>query len=197
MNKIDMKHIIAVTNRNLCDGDFLEQIERICRNKPRAIILREKDLSEEQYFNLAKAVNEICKKYDVPLILHTFIETAENLNIPKIHLPLRKLKEAKKEELNFFEEIGASTHSVEDALLAQKLGATYISAGHVYETDCKKGLAPRGLEFLKNVCKAVSIPVYGIGGINLSLEKIREVEQCGAAGSCVMSAMMKQDIDKM
>ncbi len=191
---IDMNGIIAVTNRSLCERPFLEQIERVCRKKPRAIILREKDLTKEEYYELAKDVNEICEKYKVLFIPHTFLEVARELNIDRIHLPLAKVEEFSKnakESLAFFQTIGVSTHSVEDALLAQKLGATYITAGHIYTTDCKKGLAPRGLAFLKDVCQAVEIPVYGIGGINLDEEKIKAVKEAGATGSCVMSAMMR------
>lgn len=192
--KINMSHIVTVTNRNLCVRPFLEQMERVCRQKPRAIILREKDLTKEEYYKLAKDVNEICENYKIPLIPHTFLEVARELNIARIHLPLSKLEEASKiskETLSFFQTIGVSTHSVEDALLAQKLGATYITAGHIYTTDCKKGLAPRGLTFLKDVCQAVEIPVYGIGGINLDEERIKAVKEAGAAGSCIMSAMMR------
>lgn len=191
--KINMSHIVTVTNRNLCVRPFLEQMERVCRQKPRAIILREKDLTKEEYYKLAKDVNEICENYKIPLIPHTFLEVARELNIARIHLPLSKFEEASKiskETLSFFQTIGVSTHSVEDALLAQKLGATYITAGHIYTTDCKKGLAPRGLTFLKDVCQSVEIPVYGIGGINLDEERIKAVKEAGAAGSCIMSAMM-------
>lgn len=191
---MNMNYIMAVTNRSLCERPFLEQIERVCRQRPRAIILREKDLTKEEYYELAKDVNEICVNYKVLLILHTFLEVARDLNIDRIHLPLSKFEEnlkTSRESLTFFQTIGISTHSMEDALLAQKLGATYITAGHIYTTDCKKGLAPRGLAFLKDVCQAVEIPVYGIGGINLDEEKIKAVKEAGAAGSCIMSAMMR------
>lgn len=196
--KMNMKNIITVTNRNLCERPFLEQIERVCKQKPRAIILREKDLTKEEYYQLAREVQDICEEYEISLICHTFLKVARELNIPRIHLPLPKLEAISKasmndlkKELSFFNTIGVSIHSVEDALLAQRLGATYITAGHIYTTDCKKGLVPRGLGFLKDVCQAVEIPVYGIGGINLDAKKIKLVEETGAAGSCIMSAMMR------
>ena len=93
--------------------------------------------------------------------------------------------------LDNFDIVGTSVHSVEDALEAQRLGADYVTAGHIYETDCKKGLPPRGLEFLKNVCDSVDIPVYGIGGIKINEEQIEEVKKCGASGGCIMSGMMR------
>lgn len=84
---------------------------------------------------------------------------------------------------------GVSVHSVEDAHRAEQCGATYLTAGHVFVTDCKKGLAPRGLDFLHEVCSSVKIPVYAIGGINdkNAASCIRE----GAAGVCVMSGYMR------
>ena len=87
--------------------------------------------------------------------------------------------------------MGTSVHSVEDAIAAEKLGARYLTAGHIYVTDCKKGLPPRGLDFLHAVCEAVQIPVYGIGGIKIDEEQLRELKMSGAAGGCVMSGMMQ------
>ena len=88
-----------------------------------------------------------------------------------------------------FEKIGVSCHSVDDALEAERLGAAYITFGHVFATDCKKGLEPRGIEALRKVCEAVKIPVYAIGGINC--ENIGLVFENGAGGACVMSGFMK------
>ena len=88
-----------------------------------------------------------------------------------------------------FKEIGASCHSVEDALEAVRLGSTYLTAGHIFDTDCKKGLPGRGLDFLRAVCENVSVPVYGIGGINC--ENLVDVRKAGAKGACVMSGAMQ------
>ena len=88
-----------------------------------------------------------------------------------------------------------------------------MTAGHIFATDCKKGLPPRGLDFLKNVCDAVGIPVYAIGGINIAssgdstasdapstYDAVRDISvprlarsliECGAAGGCIMSGMMR------
>ena len=72
---------------------------------------------------------------------------------------------------------------------AQTLGCTYITAGHVFATDCKKGLPGRGVEFLERVCAAVEIPVCGIGGIDS--DNIALVRNAGAKGACLMSSLMK------
>lgn len=57
--------VIAVSNRKLCERPFLKQIERVCQMKPQAIILREKDLSEEEYRILSEEVLSVCKKYEI------------------------------------------------------------------------------------------------------------------------------------
>ena len=186
---ISMSDILCVTNRILCKENFLQRVEEIAANKPKGIILREKDLSEKEYKELAENVLMICKKYDVPCILHSFVDVALELGAENIHLPLHILRKMDEKTKETFKIIGASCHSVEEAIEAERLGCTYITAGHVFVTDCKKGLAPRGLEFLQNVCESVSIPVYAIGGI--SSENINAVRKVGAAGACVMSGLMR------
>ena len=184
------ENVIAVSNRKLCKRPFIMQIERVCQKHPKVLILREKDLVEEEYEILAKQVLELCKQYQVPCILHTYIETAEKLSHQMLHLPLPLLEEYS-DRIQDFQVVGCSVHSVEDAVKAEKLGATYLTAGHIYATDCKKGLPPRGLDFLKNVCARVRIPVYAIGGIHMGTGQIEEVIKNGAAGGCIMSEMMK------
>ena len=182
-------NILAVSNRTLCIRPFEEQIQRVCSHRPRALILREKDLPEEGYYNLAKKVMEICREYKVSCIPHTYVDAARRLGSRSVHLPLFLL-ERYQGNLDDFSVIGTSVHSVEEAEKAQRYGASYLTAGHIYVTDCKKGLPPRGLEFLREVCRSVDIPVYAIGGIRLHGEQIHEVMDCGAAGGCVMSEMM-------
>lgn len=182
--------VIAVTNRKLCNRPFTEQLERVCRHHPRALILREKDLSEHEYELLAEQVLEICSTYDVPCILHTYTAVARRLGCSRIHLPLPLLK-TEVSSLGDFSLVGTSVHSVEDAIEAEKLGASYLTAGHIYVTDCKKGLPPRGTGFLREVCLQVSVPVYAIGGIHLDENQMKEIIDCGAAGGCIMSGMMR------
>ncbi len=178
-----------MTDRKNCEGDFLAKIEEIAAAKPDSIILREKDLSESEYRRLAESVLKICLKYSVPCTLHSFYAVAAKLGTKKIHLPLPAMRELDKSVKQQFEVIGVSCHSAEEAIEAQKLGAGYITAGHIFATDCKAGLPGRGLSFLKDVCSAVDIPVYAIGGI--SGDNIHQVIQSGADGVCIMSGFMK------
>lgn len=179
--------IICITNRKLCNINFLDRIEILAKQQPSAIILREKDLSLSEYTNLAQEIKKKCDKYGVPLIINYFIETAEQLDIKNIHLPLSMLIE-NKNRLNNFNLIGTSIHSVDEAITAQSLGVNYIIAGHIFKTDCKKNLPPRGLDFLTKVCKNVNIPIFAIGGIDN--QNTDSVLNCGAKGVCIMSSAM-------
>ena len=181
--------LICVTNRALCREDFLTRIEKLAKAHPAAILLREKDLTEADYIKLAHDVLCICRKYNTLCILHNYANASYTLHHPALHLPLPALRTLSETDRTKFQILGASCHSVEDAVEAESLGCTYITAGHIFDTDCKKGLPGRGLEFLQKVCAAVSIPVYAIGGI--CPENITSVRSAGAAGGCIMSSAMQ------
>lgn len=186
--------VICVTNRALCREDFLTRIERLAKAHPSAILLREKDLTEAKYIELADKILCICKNHDTLCILHNYANAAHLLHHSALHLPLPVLRSLSGSERHSYQILGASCHSVADAKEAEALGCTYITAGHIFDTDCKKGLPGRGLEFLRDVCSAVSIPVYGIGGI--CPENLASVRSAGVAGGCIMSsAMTCEDAD--
>ena len=184
-----MSEILCVTNRALCTEPFLERIREVAAARPAGIILREKDLPSADYRALARAVADLCAAEHCRCILHTFAADAIALGVDAVHLPLDVLRGMPDAQKRHFSVLGASCHSVAEAREAQALGCTYLTAGHIFETDCKKGLPGRGLEFLENVCKAVNIPVYAIGGI--SEEKMPQILGTGAAGGCMMSGFMQ------
>ena len=184
-----MSDLICITNRKLCSNNFSDQIEMIASAHPKAIVLREKDLSEKEYEQLARQVMQICQKHGTQCILHSFSNVAIALGAEAVHMPLPLLQKMTPQEKSHFQIIGASCHSLEEAKEAQDLGCTYITAGHIFLTDCKKGLPGRGLSFLEEICKAVRIPVYAIGGI--SSQNIESVRKTGAAGACIMSGFMR------
>ena len=188
-----MCNVVSVTAKPLCKDDFLQRIRKISDSEVQYIILREKYLSEQEYYSLAKEVLSVCDKEK--LIIHNFIGTAESLGIKKIHLPFSAFKELNGRRN--FDIVGTSVHSVDDAAFARENGADYITAGNIYETDCKKGLKGKGVNFLRNVCEIVDIPVYEIGGINADTASgFKAVTEKNFAGVCVMSLLMQcENID--
>ena len=163
--------MICVTNRKLCRGDFLERIEQLAAGGADAILLREKDLSVPEYAALAKQCLAICQAYHTPLWLNSFREVAGALQLP-VQLPMPILRTLTESQRTQLPAIGASVHSPEEAVLAEKLGASWLIAGHIFATACKPDLPPRGLDFLRN-------------------ERLPAITQAGAAGCCVMSQMMQ------
>ena len=187
-----MFNVISVTSR-ADSRDFFKSIEDIAKSAVEAIILREKDLNEDEYFLLAQKVQKICRKYGKKLVIHNFLDVALKLEIPYIHLPFSKFITLSG-SLKGFMQVGTSVHSTDDAVLAEKKGADYVIAGHIFATDCKKGLEPRGIKFLNETCSCVSIPVYAIGGINdNSVLELSKVQKDNFRGVCVMSSLMRSD----
>lgn len=177
---------IAVTNRSLCSASLKEQVEKICKaGLCNALILREKDLDEQDYMSLAIYIKVICDKHRIDFFCNNMPIVAEKLkcNLQLSYQNFLDLKGKKGQET------WVSVHTVEEARNAEKLGADGLIAGNIFVTDCKKGLAPRGLDFLKEVCDAVSIPVFAIGGIDDSNSDL--VRLAGAQGECRMSWYMR------
>lgn len=186
--------LIAVTDSATCPRPLAEQIERLTKLtelRPHAVILRAKSLDKAAYCSLALQAQQSCEAAGIPLILHSDWHLARELGISMLHLPLALLRQISEYERAYFTWLSTSVHSVGEAQEAQELGATVLIAGHIYTTQCKAGLAPRGLGFLQAVCSAVSLPVYAIGGIGFDATQHAELQANGARGACVMSAYMR------
>ena len=203
---LDKIKLNIISNRKLCENENLEkQIEKIFSAYERKIILknfdivaltlREKDLNKNEYLKLIEKVYPICQKYKINLILHQNydLNLDDKYNIDGIHLSysiFKSLNENIKAELiKKYKRIGVSVHSLNEAKEVESLGASYVVAGHIFETDCKKGLEPRGLKFIEDLSSALTIPIFAIGGIDEknSLSVINN----GAFSICMMSTLMK------
>lgn len=187
------QHTIVITNRALVQGDFLAQMKKVIALHPHAVILREKDLADSEYEELAKDVQNLCAQEDIPCFLHSRIALARKLGWEQLHLSIPGLQSLCEQERTTlrkdFRGLSVSCHSRDDVAYAVRNGATQIILGTIYETDCKKGLKGRGLDFVKEICESCPVPVYAIGGINL--ERLPAVMDAGAAGGCMMSGFMK------
>ena len=203
---LDKIKLNIISNRKLCENENLEkQIEKIFSAYERKIILknfdivaltlREKDLNKNEYLKLIEKIYPICQKYKINLILHQNydLNLDDKYKIDGIHLSyniFKSLNENIKAELiKKYKRIGVSIHSLNEAKEVESLGASYVVAGHIFETDCKKGLEPRGLKFIEDLSSALTIPIFAIGGIDEknSLSVINN----GAFSICMMSTLMK------
>ena len=203
---LDKIKLNIISNRKLCENENLEkQIEKIFSAYEKKIILenfdivsltlREKDLNKNEYLKLIEEIYPICQKYKINLILHQNydLNLDEKYNIEGIHLSYSIFKSLnqniKAELIKKYKRIGVSIHSLEEAKDVESLGASYVIAGHIFKTDCKKGLEPRGLKFIEDLSSALSIPIFAIGGIDE--KKSLSVINNGAFSICMMSTLMK------
>ena len=202
-NKIKLN---IISNRKLCENENLEkQIEKIFSAYKRKIILedfeivaltlREKDFNKNEYLNLVKKIYPICEKYRIDLILHQNydLNLDKKYKIEGIHLSYDNFKSLNKnireDLIKKYKRIGVSIHSLDEAKEVENLGASYVVAGHIFETDCKKGLEPRGLKFVEELSSILTIPIFAIGGIDE--KNSQSVIDSGAFGLCMMSSLMK------
>ena len=203
---LDKIKLNIISNRKLCENENLEkQIEKIFSAYEKKIILknfdivaltlREKDLNKNEYLKLIEKVYPICQKYKINLILHQNydLNLDEKYNIEGIHLSYSIFKSLnqniKAELIKKYKRIGVSVHSLNEAKEVESLRASYVIAGHIFETDCKKGLEPRGLKFIEDLSSALSIPIFAIGGIDE--KNSLSVINSGAFSICMMSTLMK------
>ncbi len=167
-------------------GDFRERLEQSARCRPHSIIIGERFVLRRNMKSWQRNAF-LLQPVQCPSGNQFTFRCCPEIKLPRIHLPLETFLKHR-DELGCFQQKGVSVHSREEALRAEGLGAGYLIAGHIFPTDCKQGVPPRGLEFLREVCAAVSIPVFAIGGITQF--NVRDVLQAGAAGVCVMSQLM-------
>jgi len=180
--------LTLITNRKIVkDGNYFSTIKKAIEGGVDAIILREKDLPQEELLSMAKAVKEIIGERKVLLIINSNVEVARAVEANGIQLSFDSFVN-NKVDVNFDGIVGVSVHSLQEALAAEMKGASYVLASHVFETACKAGLEPKGLEFIKEIKEKVSIPVIALGGI--TPENVRDVIDLGVEGVAVMSGIM-------
>ncbi|MCY6484187.1 thiamine phosphate synthase [Clostridium aestuarii] len=178
--------LYLITNRNIIKaGDLYSVIKEAADGGVDAVILREKDLSFEELLPIADKIKDIIENKNVKLIINGNMDVAKKIKAHGIHIGFKKFMEQKHE---FDGLVGVSVHSLEEAVLAEKNGADYVFASHVYETDCKKGLKPRGINFIKKIRENIGITLIGLGGINE--KNAQEVICAGIDGIAVMSYIM-------
>jgi len=179
--------IFLITNRKLdLDKGFYEVIQEAIKAGIYAVVLREKDLPYELLLPIASKIKEIIGNSGVKLIVNNNIEVAKAIEADGYHTSYVSFIN---EKLHFDGVRGVSVHSLEEAIEVEKQGADYILLGHIFKTDCKKGVPPKGCEIIKIISKHVSIPIISIGGIHPHNANL--VMEAGSNGIAVMSSIMK------
>ena len=188
--------LYLVTNRYQDSlENFLEKVETACRSGVTIIQLREKNLTTNQYYQLAKQVKEITDAYQVPLIIDDRLDIclavdAAGLHIGDDELPVSVARQV----LGPKKILGVTAKTVKRALEAETSGADYLGTGAIFPTTTKENAPITLISTLKTICQRVAIPVVAIGG--LTSENIDQLIDTGIAGVAVVRDLMQaEDIE--
>lgn len=185
----DMLLLYAVTDRSFVGRQTLyEQVEDALKGGVTIVQLREKNLDEDEFVAEAMQIKELCRRYNVPLIINDNVDVALKSGADGVHVGIEDAPVAeirRKVGKNFI--IGATAKTVEQAQSAEKAGADYLGVGAVFPSPTKKNAIRITNGQLKEICSSVSIPAVAIGGI--SLKNVDELEGGGMDGIAVVSAI--------
>ncbi|WP_373899779.1 thiamine phosphate synthase [Haloimpatiens sp. FM7315] len=192
--KIDSKSMMLylVTDRSwLGEKNLINEVKKTLIEGVTFLQLREKDLDDESFLKSAIEMKKLAKKYKVPFVINDNIDVAVKCGADGVHIgqedmPLNEARKIIGED----KILGVSVGTVEEAKLAEKLGADYLGVGAIFTTSTKKDARNISHETLKNICDSVSIPVVAIGGI--TKDNITSLEGSGVNGVAVISAILAQ-----
>ena len=188
--------LYLVTNRYQDSlENFLEKVETACRSGVTIIQLREKNLTTNQYYQLAKQVKEITDAYKVPLIIDDRLDICLAVDAAGLHIGDDELPVSVARQVLGPEKIlGVTAKTVERALEAEESGADYLGTGAIFPTTTKENAPITLISTLKTICQKVAIPVVAIGG--LTSENIDQLAATGIAGVAVVRDLMQaEDIE--
>ena len=188
--------LYLVTNRYQDSVEsFLEKIETACRSGVTIVQLREKNLTTNQYYQLAKQVKEITDAYQVPLIIDDRLDVCLAVDAAGLHIGDDELPVSVARKVLGPEKIlGVTAKTVKRALEAEEGGADYLGTGAIFPTTTKENAPITLISTLKTICQTVAIPVVAIGG--LTSENIDQLIGTGIAGVAVVRDLMQaEDIE--
>ncbi|WP_040193691.1 thiamine phosphate synthase [Clostridium culturomicium] len=190
--------LYAVTDRMwLKEGESLTKVcKEVLESGATFLQIREKDLDEETFEEEAKALKDLCEKYHVPFVVNDNVDIALDIDADGVHVGQSDIKGRDIRSILGPDKIlGISAGTVEEAVAAEKAGADYIGVGAVFGTSTKKDARNLSVEKLREISKAVTIPVVAIGGINKS--NLMDLSGSAVHGVAVVSAIFAaEDVGK-
>ena len=186
--------LYPVTCQALSKGrSNLDVLDALIEGGARVVQLREKELSDREFFELARIFRQRTEQAGMTLIINDRVDVCRAVEADGVHLgqddfPLREARRL----LGPNTIIGVSTHRVEQALRAVEEGADYINVGPIFETQTKQHSGPPvGLDLFREIRRLVNIPITVMGGIKL--ENLDQVLEAGARRIAVVSAVVGAD----
>ena len=192
MKNLDTSLYFITDSTGFSEEAFLRRIDGALRGGVTLVQLREKDKTTREYLELAQKVHELTKRYGVPLIIDDRLDIAMAIDAEGVHLGQSDLPiDLARRILGPDKLIGATAKTVPQALEAWEQGADYLGVGAIYPTTTKVKTILTSPDTLRDICRAVPIPVNAIGG--LSRDNIDVLSGIPIGGICVVSAIMKAD----
>lgn len=189
--KCDKKELLlyAVTDRTwLKNRTLSELVEEALQGGATIIQLREKDMNDNDFLKEAEQIQKICRQYQAKLIINDNVSVAKQINADGVHIGQKDMSmQDAKAMLGKDKILGVSVQTVEQAVLAEQLGADYLGVGAVFPTISKSDADAVSYEMLKAICHAVKIPVVAIGGIGT--HNILKLANSGISGVALISAI--------
>lgn len=195
MNREALRFYLVTNRYQDSLESFLEKVETACRSGVTIVQLREKNLTTNQYYQLAKQVKEITDAYQVPLIIDDRLDVCLAVDAAGLHIGDDELPVSIARKVLGPEKIlGVTAKTVKRALEAEGGGADYLGTGAIFPTTTKENAPITLISTLKTICQRVAIPVVAIGG--LSSENIDQLISTGISGVAVVSDLMQaEDIE--
>ena len=192
MKNFDTTLYFITDSTGFSEEEFLCRVEKALKGGVTLVQLREKNKTTREYIALAEKVHGLTRKYNVPLIIDDRIDVAMAVDAEGVHLGQSDMPvDIARRILGDDKIIGATAKTVPQALEAYRNGADNLGVGAIYPTTTKVKTVLTSVDTLKEIVKAVPIPVNAIGGLNK--DNMSVLKGSGIAGVCVVSAIMKAD----
>ena len=190
MRRIDTSLYFITDSTGWPEAEFLRRVEAALSGGVTLLQLREKEKTTREYIDLAEKVHAIAKDYGVPLIIDDRVDVALAVEAEGVHVGRSDIPVSMARRLMGPDRIvGATTKTVPQALEAHGQGADYLGVGAIFPTTTKVKTVLTSVDTLREICRAVPIPVNAIGGLNR--DNIHVLTGVPVAGICVVSAIMK------
>lgn len=188
---IDFRLYLITDRKLFADrASLFSGIENALRAGVKAVQLREKDLPIRELLDMAYGMRELTAEYGARLFVNDRVDVAMCVNADGVHLGQASIPvHAVRSMVGDTMMIGASTHNLDEALMAEKEGADFITFGPLWHTESKRKYGePVGIEALRSLKKRISLAIFGIGGIKT--DNIEEVMNSGARGIALISGIL-------
>jgi thiamine-phosphate pyrophosphorylase len=172
------------------DSDAAAIVEEMIKGGVDLVQLRGTERAINDLVDLAAELHELTAQSSTPLIVNDHAEIAREVPVEGVHVGQKDDSvEVVRQKADRELVVGKSTHSLEQALAAQREGADYIGFGPIFATPTKPDYAPIGLSDIKRVHAEVSLPIFCIGGINI--DNLQSIIDAGAMRVVMVSALLK------